>query len=186
MRNEPWHLTVCVICIFSAPAHPGTVDKRTLQEQTALLLAVSYEHLSCVRCLLEAGADPDISSKNKETPLYKGTAVKSIFTTDLGKHIIGNCITAERFVCFCSLWVGECGHGESHSLLRGHCEPAVWSGLDGPPRGCIQGQHWDLWDTNKCTGHNQPIEYLQRHTSHCSSSARTDEGTVLPYWERYI
>ncbi|XP_068582467.1 ankyrin repeat and SOCS box protein 2-like isoform X2 [Cebidichthys violaceus] len=52
-------------------AHPGSVDKRTLQEQTALLLAVSCEHLSCVQCLLETGADPDISNKNKETPLYK-------------------------------------------------------------------------------------------------------------------
>ncbi|KAM4625882.1 ankyrin repeat and SOCS box protein 2-like [Polymixia lowei] len=52
-------------------AHPASVDKRTLQEQTALLLAVSCQHLPCVRCLLEAGADPDISSKNKETPLYK-------------------------------------------------------------------------------------------------------------------
>lgn len=48
------------------------MDKRTLQEQTALLLSVSREHMSCVRSLLEAGADPDISSKNKETPLYKG------------------------------------------------------------------------------------------------------------------
>lgn len=68
------------MCIFtsSASAHPGSVDKRTLQEQTALLLAASCKHLSCVRCLLEAGADPDISSKNKETPLYKGTAVKSV------------------------------------------------------------------------------------------------------------
>lgn len=61
--------------MFSAPAHPASVDKRTLQEQTALLLAVSSEHLSCVQCLLDAGADPDISSKNKETPLYKGVAV---------------------------------------------------------------------------------------------------------------
>lgn len=58
--------------IFPGTAHPGLVDKRTLQEQTALLLAVSCEHLSCARCLLEGGADPDISSKNKETPLYKG------------------------------------------------------------------------------------------------------------------
>uniref|UniRef100_A0A8C2ZCK5 Ankyrin repeat and SOCS box containing 2b n=1 Tax=Cyclopterus lumpus TaxID=8103 RepID=A0A8C2ZCK5_CYCLU len=49
----------------------GSVDKRTLQEQTALLLAVSCEHLSCVQFLLETSADPDISSKNKETPLYK-------------------------------------------------------------------------------------------------------------------
>uniref|UniRef100_A0A673C9E4 Ankyrin repeat and SOCS box containing 2b n=1 Tax=Sphaeramia orbicularis TaxID=375764 RepID=A0A673C9E4_9TELE len=54
------------------------VDKRTLQEQTALLLAVSCEHLSCAQCLLEAGADPDISSKNKETPLYKACALENM------------------------------------------------------------------------------------------------------------
>lgn len=78
---------VCVICIFSGTAHPGSVDKRTLQEQTALLLAVSCEHSSCVQCLLEAGADPDISSKNKETPLYKGTAVKS-FTYSLQQRYL--------------------------------------------------------------------------------------------------
>lgn len=58
--------------LLSFTAHPGSVDKRTLQEQTALLLSVSREHMSCVQSLLEAGADPDISSKNKETPLYKG------------------------------------------------------------------------------------------------------------------
>ncbi|KAK6304464.1 hypothetical protein J4Q44_G00250500 [Coregonus suidteri] len=52
-------------------AQPGSVDKRTLQEQTALILSVSSQRLSCVQCLLQAGADPDISSKNKETPLYK-------------------------------------------------------------------------------------------------------------------
>uniref|UniRef100_UPI0037E8F1D2 ankyrin repeat and SOCS box protein 2-like isoform X2 n=1 Tax=Semicossyphus pulcher TaxID=241346 RepID=UPI0037E8F1D2 len=59
-------------------AHPGSVDKRTLQEQTALLLAVSCEHLSCVRCLLEAGADPDIGNKNKETPLYKACELENV------------------------------------------------------------------------------------------------------------
>lgn len=59
-------------------AHPGSVDKRTLQEQTALLLAVSCEHPSCVRYLLEAGADPDISSKNKETPLYKACELDNV------------------------------------------------------------------------------------------------------------
>uniref|UniRef100_A0A8D2ZM74 Ankyrin repeat and SOCS box containing 2b n=1 Tax=Scophthalmus maximus TaxID=52904 RepID=A0A8D2ZM74_SCOMX len=53
------------------------VDKRTLHEQTALLLAVSCEHVSCVRCLLEAGADTDISSKNKETPLYKACELEN-------------------------------------------------------------------------------------------------------------
>uniref|UniRef100_A0A3Q2Z7F6 Ankyrin repeat and SOCS box containing 2b n=1 Tax=Hippocampus comes TaxID=109280 RepID=A0A3Q2Z7F6_HIPCM len=52
-----------------------SADKRTLQEQTGLLLAVSSEHLSCVKCLLESGADPDISSKNKATPLYTGRVV---------------------------------------------------------------------------------------------------------------
>lgn len=59
-------------------AHPGSADKRTLQEETALLLAVSYEHLSSVRCLLEAGADPDISNKNKETPLYKACELENV------------------------------------------------------------------------------------------------------------
>nr|XP_020446458.1 ankyrin repeat and SOCS box protein 2-like isoform X2 [Monopterus albus]XP_020446459.1 ankyrin repeat and SOCS box protein 2-like isoform X2 [Monopterus albus]XP_020446461.1 ankyrin repeat and SOCS box protein 2-like isoform X2 [Monopterus albus] len=59
-------------------AHPSSVDKRTLQEQTALLLAASCEHMACVRCLLEAGADPDISSKNKETPLYKACELENV------------------------------------------------------------------------------------------------------------
>lgn len=71
-------LTVALWMFFlSAAAHPGSVDKRTLQEQTALLLAVSCEQLPCVLSLLESGADPDICNSNKETPLYKGTAVKS-------------------------------------------------------------------------------------------------------------
>ena len=76
-----------MICVLSALAHPGSVDKRTLQEQTALLLAVSCEHLSCARCLLEAGADPDIGSKNKETPLYKGTALNNFYTAELFRKI---------------------------------------------------------------------------------------------------
>uniref|UniRef100_A0A665WR29 Ankyrin repeat and SOCS box containing 2b n=1 Tax=Echeneis naucrates TaxID=173247 RepID=A0A665WR29_ECHNA len=61
----------------------GSVDKRTLQEQTALLLAVSGEHLSCVRCLLEAGADTDINSKNKETPLYKACELENVEMVNL-------------------------------------------------------------------------------------------------------
>ncbi|XP_052000899.1 ankyrin repeat and SOCS box protein 2b [Xyrauchen texanus] len=55
-------------------ARSTCVDKRTLQEQTALLLAVNGEHMECVKCLLEAGADPDICNKHKETPLYKACA----------------------------------------------------------------------------------------------------------------
>ncbi|XP_061898206.1 ankyrin repeat and SOCS box protein 2-like isoform X1 [Entelurus aequoreus] len=58
--------------------HLSSADKRTLQEQTALLLAVSGVHLSCVTCLLESGADPDISGKNKETPLYAACRLDNV------------------------------------------------------------------------------------------------------------
>ncbi|KAI4899341.1 hypothetical protein NFI96_014593 [Prochilodus magdalenae] len=51
---------------------PGMINKRTLKDQTALLLAVSREKTSCVECLLERGADPDLVNQEKETPLYKG------------------------------------------------------------------------------------------------------------------
>ncbi|TSR99383.1 Ankyrin repeat and SOCS box protein 2 [Bagarius yarrelli] len=50
---------------------PGMINKRTLTDQTALLLAVTGEREECVACLLEKGADPDIANKDKETPLYK-------------------------------------------------------------------------------------------------------------------
>ncbi|XP_047467949.1 ankyrin repeat and SOCS box protein 2-like isoform X2 [Mugil cephalus] len=74
-------------------AHPGSVDKRTLQEQTALLLAVSCEHLACVRCLLEAGADPDICSHNKETPLYKACELENV---DMVGLILSNGATVNQ------------------------------------------------------------------------------------------
>ncbi|KAJ7990738.1 hypothetical protein DPEC_G00290030 [Dallia pectoralis] len=64
-------------------AQPGSVDKRTLQEQTALLLAVSGQHLSCVQCLLQAGAEPDISGKNRETPLYKACELENLDLVNL-------------------------------------------------------------------------------------------------------
>ncbi|RVE57211.1 hypothetical protein OJAV_G00214010 [Oryzias javanicus] len=67
--------TECLKIIMKA--HPGLVDKRTLQEQTSLLLAVSCGHLPCVRCLLESGADPDISNNNKETALYKACELEN-------------------------------------------------------------------------------------------------------------
>ncbi|KAF4071152.1 hypothetical protein AMELA_G00281770 [Ameiurus melas] len=50
---------------------PGMINKRTLKDQTALLLAVSKENEECVMCLLEKGADPDIANNDRETPLYK-------------------------------------------------------------------------------------------------------------------
>uniref|UniRef100_A0A3B5A480 Ankyrin repeat and SOCS box protein 2-like n=1 Tax=Stegastes partitus TaxID=144197 RepID=A0A3B5A480_9TELE len=70
--------TECLKTLLKGTAVKCSVDKRTLQEQTALLLAVSCEHLACVRCLLEAGADPDISSNNKETPLYKACELQNV------------------------------------------------------------------------------------------------------------
>lgn len=56
-------------------AYPGTIDQRTLQEETALYLATCREHLDCLLSLLQAGAEPDISNKSRETPLYKGKSL---------------------------------------------------------------------------------------------------------------
>ena len=42
------------------------------RNQTALLLAVYKGHVSSVEYLLEHGADPNISNKELESPLYKG------------------------------------------------------------------------------------------------------------------
>ena len=45
-----------------------------MQEETALYLATCRGHLDCLRFLLQAGAEPDIANKSRETPLYKGEA----------------------------------------------------------------------------------------------------------------
>lgn len=57
---------------LSFPAYPAAIDQRTLQEETALYLATCRGHLDCLQSLLQAGAEPDISNKSRETPLYKG------------------------------------------------------------------------------------------------------------------
>uniref|UniRef100_G3U724 Ankyrin repeat and SOCS box protein 2 n=1 Tax=Loxodonta africana TaxID=9785 RepID=G3U724_LOXAF len=59
-------------------AYPGTVDQRTLQEETALYLATCRGHLDCLLSLLQAGAEPDISNKSRETPLYKACERKNV------------------------------------------------------------------------------------------------------------
>ncbi|XP_006165484.1 ankyrin repeat and SOCS box protein 2 [Tupaia chinensis] len=59
-------------------AYPAAVDQRTLQEETALYLATCREHLDCLRSLLQAGAEPDISNKSRETPLYKACERKNV------------------------------------------------------------------------------------------------------------
>lgn len=58
-------------------AYPGTVDCRTLAEETALILATARGYLECMHCLLEAGAECDITNKAKETALYKACENKS-------------------------------------------------------------------------------------------------------------
>lgn len=59
----------CLRMLLSA--QPGMINKRTERGETALLVAVSREHLECVEMLLGRGADPDIPNYDKETPLYK-------------------------------------------------------------------------------------------------------------------
>ncbi|XP_032035774.1 ankyrin repeat and SOCS box protein 2 isoform X1 [Hylobates moloch] len=58
-------------------AYPGTIDQRTLQEETAVYLATCRGHLDCLLSLLQAGAEPDISNKSRETPLYKACERKN-------------------------------------------------------------------------------------------------------------
>lgn len=53
-------------------AQPGMINKRTERGESALLVAVSKDHLRCVEVLLENGADPNIPNYDRETPLYKG------------------------------------------------------------------------------------------------------------------
>ncbi|XP_015271000.1 PREDICTED: ankyrin repeat and SOCS box protein 2, partial [Gekko japonicus] len=59
-------------------SYPGTIDQRTLQEETPLYLATNKGHLECVHFLLQAGAEPDIANKARETPLYKACERKNI------------------------------------------------------------------------------------------------------------
>ncbi|XP_062899394.1 ankyrin repeat and SOCS box protein 2 isoform X3 [Mobula hypostoma] len=66
----------CVKLLLSA--YPGTVDCRTLGEETALYLATSRGYVECMICLLEAGAECDITNKTKETALYKACENKNV------------------------------------------------------------------------------------------------------------
>ncbi|XP_045898515.1 ankyrin repeat and SOCS box protein 2-like, partial [Micropterus dolomieu] len=50
--------------------HPESVNRCTLNNQTALLLAADRGNVSCVHFLLKHRADPNIASKDQETPLF--------------------------------------------------------------------------------------------------------------------
>ncbi|XP_041729424.1 ankyrin repeat and SOCS box protein 2 isoform X3 [Coregonus clupeaformis] len=52
-------------------AQPGMINKCDLKGQTALILAVGREKVACVEALLEKGADTELATKERETPLYK-------------------------------------------------------------------------------------------------------------------
>lgn len=52
-------------------ARPDTINKRMNKNQTALYVAVSRKHFSCVDYLVRQGADPNIANSLWETPLMK-------------------------------------------------------------------------------------------------------------------
>ncbi|XP_056115958.1 ankyrin repeat and SOCS box protein 2 isoform X3 [Rhinichthys klamathensis goyatoka] len=77
-------------------AQPGMVNQRTLNWKTALMLAVTMEHLACVKSLLENGADPDIANMERETPLYKACEKENpamvAMLLNYGASVNKNCI----------------------------------------------------------------------------------------------
>ncbi|XP_051732334.1 ankyrin repeat and SOCS box protein 2 [Ctenopharyngodon idella] len=52
-------------------AKPDTINKRTHRSQTPLFLAVGRKNVSCVKHLLEHGADPNLANNQWETPLHR-------------------------------------------------------------------------------------------------------------------
>lgn len=68
-------------------AHPATVNKCSSKGQTPLLLAVGNDSVSCVDWLLQHGADPNLSNKDRETPLLRGIKLHVHGRTPLFKWI---------------------------------------------------------------------------------------------------
>ncbi|TKS65101.1 Ankyrin repeat and SOCS box protein 2 [Collichthys lucidus] len=60
---------ICLRVLLSA--QPGMINKQTERGESALLLAISRDHLQCVEVLLENGADAELPNYDRETPLYK-------------------------------------------------------------------------------------------------------------------
>ncbi|XP_062267077.1 ankyrin repeat and SOCS box protein 2-like isoform X2 [Platichthys flesus] len=70
IHQAVWHgQDSCLRVLLSA--QPGTINRRTEHGESALLLAVSREEVTCVQVLLENRADTEIPNYDKETPLYK-------------------------------------------------------------------------------------------------------------------
>ncbi|XP_030628436.1 ankyrin repeat and SOCS box protein 2-like [Chanos chanos] len=66
--------------------HSELIDTFNQKQQTPLLLAVEADHVSCVECLLEWGANPNICNKDGETPLCKACEVENGAIVELLLH----------------------------------------------------------------------------------------------------
>uniref|UniRef100_A0A3B4WAP3 Ankyrin repeat and SOCS box containing 2a, tandem duplicate 2 n=1 Tax=Seriola lalandi dorsalis TaxID=1841481 RepID=A0A3B4WAP3_SERLL len=64
-------------------AHPDSVNKCNLKNQTALPLAAERGNVSCVDFLLKHGADPNIANKDQETPLFTACQHLKVAIVDL-------------------------------------------------------------------------------------------------------
>ncbi|XP_074470953.1 ankyrin repeat and SOCS box protein 2-like [Sebastes fasciatus] len=58
----------CVTILIGA--HPDSVNRCTLKNKTALVLAAGRGNVSCVDFLLKNGADLEVADKDRETPLF--------------------------------------------------------------------------------------------------------------------
>nr|XP_020480337.1 ankyrin repeat and SOCS box protein 2-like isoform X2 [Monopterus albus] len=67
-------------------AHPDSVNRCSLKNQTALLLAASRGNTFCVNFLLKHGADPNIANEDRETPLFTACERPNEATVDLLLH----------------------------------------------------------------------------------------------------
>lgn len=72
MSNPKSHSQKSQLYPISPTAKPDTINKRIHRSQTPLLLAVGRKNVSCVKHLLEQGADPNLANNQWETPLHKG------------------------------------------------------------------------------------------------------------------
>ncbi|XP_021467880.2 ankyrin repeat and SOCS box protein 2 isoform X2 [Oncorhynchus mykiss] len=66
-------------------AHPGIVNTCGTCNQTPLLLAAIFQHVNCVECLLDRGANPNIANNDGETPLLKACGKPN---TEIVDHLL--------------------------------------------------------------------------------------------------
>ena len=102
------------------------INMRTAQDQTALLLAVSYTHAACARLLLERGADTALMNKDRETPLYKGNGPQSNIPLDQNNRF-PTLIMPVRLCLGLKMFVNPTSYNVEHLFLpthRFHLQPS--------------------------------------------------------------